>query len=509
MGIRFAHRLHMAPALVALAALCAAPAAQAQSRDLTVVLEEELDIADPCHASRSNIGRVVKQNVAETLTEIDPNDGSITPRLATSWEQIDDQTWRFELREGVKFHDGADFNAEAVKYSIERTLDPNLDCEIRLKFFGGVNVTMEAVDEHTIDVTTSPPQPILPTLMGTMTIVSPNEPKGELTRDPQGTGPYVFASWEPGRQVLLERFEEYWGEQPEVERVTYVFRSESAVRAAMVETGEADISPNIAVQDATNPDTDFSYLNSETSSLRIAHEIPPLDDIRVRRALNLGIDREAFIGTILSEDVVPSTQLVVPSINGHNPDLEVWPYDPAEAKRLLDEARADGVPVDDEITLIGRLEIYPNGTEHMEALMAMYQELGLNVRLQMVEVAQWVDLATKPYAADRSPMLIQTMHDNNNGDAVFTVFYKYHSDGGQSDTSNPDLDQIIEQASAATDDKRQKLWQEAFRMIHEDIIPEVELFHMVGYTRVNPRIEFEPDLSTNSELQVAKVRFKE
>ena len=119
----------------------------AEEGKITIVMPEEPDIVDPCHASRSNIGRVVKQNVAETLTEIDPDDGSITPRLATSWEQVDDLTWRFQLREGVVFHDGTPMDAEAVATSINRTLNPNLDCEIRTKFFGNTKVTPKAVDE--------------------------------------------------------------------------------------------------------------------------------------------------------------------------------------------------------------------------------------------------------------------------------------------------------------------------------------------------------------------------
>jgi peptide/nickel transport system substrate-binding protein len=88
--------------------------AQAQDKSITIVLPEEPDIVDPCEASRSNVGRIVKQNITETFTEIDPDDGSITPRLAESWEQIDADTWRFKLKEGVKFHDGEDFNAESA-----------------------------------------------------------------------------------------------------------------------------------------------------------------------------------------------------------------------------------------------------------------------------------------------------------------------------------------------------------------------------------------------------------
>ncbi len=483
-------------------ALAAAPG------EITVVLSEEPDIIDPCEASRSNVGRIVKQNVTETLTEIDPKDGSITPRLATSWEQIDPLTWRFKLREGVKFQDGEPFNAETAKTAILRTLDDRIDCEIRIKFFGGMEVTPVPVDEHTLDIKTKEPAPILPTMMGTMTITSPNTVEGERTRDPIGTGPYRFVSWTPGTSVVLERFADYWGEQPAVEKVTYVFRGESAVRAAMVATGEADIAPNIAVQDATDPKMDFSYLNSETSSFRIDVDKPPLDDLRVRKALNLAIDRDAMIGTIFSPDVVKATQMVVPSINGHNPDLKPWPYDPEQAKQLLAEAKADGVPVDQEIVIVGRLGIYPNATEHAEAVMAMLKDVGFNIKLNMLEVGEWVDTYTKPYAEDRPPQLVQTQHDNNNGDAVFTVFFKYHSDGAQSVLSDPKLDALIEKATVSTGDERKQTWQEAFRMIHQDLVPDIMMFHMVGYTRVGPRVDFTPDISTNSELQVAHVKFK-
>ncbi len=474
---------------------------------ITIVLSEEPDIIDPCEASRSNVGRVVKQNITETLVEIDPDDGTITPRLATAWEQVDDLTWRFQLREGVTFHDGEPFNAETLAYSINRTLDDRIDCEIRIKFFGGMEVTPEPVDEYTIDIKTAEPAPIMPTMMGTMTVVSPNTPMGERTRDPIGTGPYVLDNWDVGQSITLTRADDYWGEMPEVERATYVFRGESAVRAAMVETGEADIAPNIAVQDAINPETDFSYPNSETSRLRIDMEIPPLDDIRVRKALNLAIDREAFIGTIFPEDVINATALVVPSINGHNPDLEPYPYDPEEAKRLLEEARADGVDVDAPIRILGRLNIYPNATEAMEALMAMYQAVGFNIDLQMTEVATWVDIFTKPFAEDRPPTLHQAQHDNNNGDAVFTVFFKYHCDGGQSTTCNEELDALIDKATVSTGDERREAWQEAFRMIHEDLVVDVMMFHMVGYTRVGPRISFTPSISTNSELQISNITF--
>ena len=484
-------------------------AAQPAPDTVTVVLNEELDLVEPCMATRSNIGRVVLKNINEPLTEIDPTDGSVTPRLATSWEQVDEDTWRFKLQEGITFHDGAPFNAEAVKYSIERTLDPKLACEMAYKFFGGIKIDAVPVDEHTIDITATPPQPIMPTMMGVLAIVSTNTPRDAFTREPIGTGPYRFVDWQQGREIVIERFDDYWGERPEVARARYVFRSESPVRAAMVAAGEADIAPTIAGQDATDPKMDFSYPNSETTHVRIDTLVPPTDDRRVREALNLAIDREAIQGSILDKNVQLATQLVAPSINGHNPRLKPYPYDPDRAMQLLAEAKADGVPVDKQIRMVGRLNIYPAASETMEAFLAMFQAIGLQVDLQMLEVAQWDEIYTKPHDPNRPPTLVQGMHDNNNGDAVFTVFNKYHSDGLQSAVKNEKLDGLIEKAQAATGDQRRELWQEVFRMIHEDVIADVEMFHMVGYTRVNPRIVFKPSIATNSELQIAQIKFRE
>jgi peptide/nickel transport system substrate-binding protein len=494
------------PALL-LAATLAGGNAAAQERAITIVLPEEPDIVDPCHASRSNIGRIVKQNVAETLTEIDPKDGSVRPRLATSWEQIDERTWRFKLKEGVKFHDGTPFDAQAAAASINRTLNPKLDCEIRIKFFGSTKVTPKAIDATTLEVQTDGASPIMPVMMGTMTVVPPSTAPDQLTREPVGTGPYTFTSWRPGQDVVLTRFDGYWGEKPQVEKATYIWRGESAVRAAMVATGEADIAPSISPQDATDPNMDFSYFDSETTNFRIDVGLPPLDDVRVRKALNLAIDREAMVGTILSKDVVPATQFIVPSINGHNPNLKPWPFDPAQAKELLDQARADGVPVDREIVIIGRRGNYAGVTEVLEAVHAMLQDAGFNVRLQVVEVAEWVDLYTQPFAQDRPPNLVHAMHDNNNGDAVFTAHFKYHTNGGQSALSDPRVDKLIEQATVAVNPERQKLWQEMFRLVNEEIVADIPLFHMVGYTRVGPRVNFRPTISTNSEIQIARIGF--
>ena len=481
--------------------------AYAGGKTLTVVLSEEPDIVDPCEATRSNVGRIIMQNVAETLVEIDPKDGSIKARLATSWKQTDNLTWEFNIRKGVKFHDGADLNAKTVVKSIKRALNPKYDCEARTKFFGNISVTPSVVGSHTVAIKTKTPQPIMPAMMGIMSITSPNTQEAKGERNPQGTGPYVFGKWTPGQSVTLKRFSGYWGSTPVVEDVMYVFRKESAVRAAMVKTGEADIAPNIAVQDATDPKMDFSYFNSETARLRIDMSQKPLDDIRLRKAMNLAIDLDALKGTIFAAGVVPQTQIVVPSINGHNPRLKPWPYNLAEAKKLVAAAKADGVDVGKEIVIIGRLGIYPNSTEAMEAMHAMLSEAGFNLKIKMMETAGWLNFLSRPYAEDRGPTLVQGQHDNNNGDAVFSMYNKYACEGAQSTTCDSKVEAGIKAATAATGDKRRDTWQEVQRRLHQDIVPDVQMFHMVGFSRVNPRIDFTPSIATNSQLQVSQVKF--
>jgi peptide/nickel transport system substrate-binding protein len=475
---------------------------------VTVVLSEEPEGLDGCNSNRSTVGRVAKQNIVETLTEIDPKDGSITPRLATSWSKVNDTTWQFKLRQGVKFHDGAPFNAANAAKAISRTMDTELDCETRTKSFGDLKLKSKVIDDYTLEISANRPVPILPTRMGVVSLSSPNTPTDKLVLHPVGTGPYMFDKWTPGQEITLKRFDGYWGKKPQVEGARYIWRGESAVRASMVKVGEADIAPNIAVQDATDKAMDFSYPNSETTRLRIDVTRPPLDDKRVRLALNYAFDREALRGSILSKDIEHATQIIVPSINGHNPNLKVREYDPEKAKKLIAEAKAAGVPVDKEIEIVGRTNIYPNGTEAMEAMMAMFQAVGLNVKLRMLEVGSWLKYLSKPYDENRGPILLQAQHDNNNGDAVFSIFNKFACDGRQSSICDKKLDELIAKASTLSGDERRKTWQEVNRIIYEDIASDVWMYHMVGYSRVGSRINFKPSISTNSELHLEEITFK-
>lgn len=483
------------------------PALAQADTDITVVLSEELDLVEPCMATRSNIGRVILQNISETLTELDVRgDKGLMPRLAESWEDKGDGTWQFKLRQGVKFSDGTDFDANDVKHSFDRVFSDQITCESK-RYFADTALTFNVVDDHTIDIKAEPAQPVLPLLMSLVTIV-PSETPMEFVRDPIGTGPYKLTDWTAGQQIVLDRRDDYWGEQPEVTKATYVFRSEPAVRAAMVEAGEADIAPQITAEVATNPATDFSYLNSETVYLRIDNHDAPADDIRVRKAMNAAIDREAFIGTVLPEGTELAVAMVPPTTLGWNAELSPPAYDPEQAKKWLEEAKADGVDTSLPIEIIARTENFPNVTEVAEALTQMLTDVGFNATLRMVEVAEHEQYYSKPYPESDGTRLVLAQHDNSRGDPVFSMFFKYDSQGTQSGVNDPKVDDLIARASAATGDERAALWSELFKYVHDDIVADVLLFHMVGLSRVSERLDFTPTIATNQQLQLSEIGFK-
>lgn len=494
----------MLASAVAVAVLAGQVGAQT-TNEIKIVLPEQPANLEPCGTIITNVGQILSRNVVEPLTVIDAATGQATPALATEWSQIDPNTWRFKLREGVKFQDGEAFNAAAVKYSIERMTGGKVTCSNIAKF-GDTKLTVTAVDELTIEVKSDKPQPILPTLLSVVMVVSPKTPADKAVNDPVGTGPFKLASFSP-QTVVLDAFNGYWGKKPAFTKASYVWRQESSIRAAMVETGEADLTPSIAIQDATTPETDFAYLNSETTALRIDTGFAPLDDVRVRKALNLAIDWDG-LAQLFGDDIKRASQMSVTGINGHDDKLAPWTYDAAQASALVAEAKAAGVPVETEIELIGRNGIYPNGSEAMEAMAAMWQEAGLNVKLTMLDVNDWLRYLQKPFPEGRGPSLLQMMHDNNKGDAAFTIPIFYTSAGSYSTVKDAALDAQVADALAATGDDRTTRFKAIFNKAHDELVLDIPMFHMIGYTRVGKRLDWKPDISTNSEIPLANIGLK-
>ena len=488
-----------------LAALLGSGMAHADS--VTVVLDEEPANLDPCEVANDFVGRVALGNIFEGLTARDPETGNVLPALATSWEEGADNSWTFTLREGVLFHDGTPMDAAAVKYAMERTLDDTLTCESRTKFFSGATYDVEALGTDRIKVTTSVRDPILPLNMSNMMIGAPSMPMAQAVRMAPGTGPYALSTWDAGQQIVLDRFDDHWDEPEGVDSGIFVWRSESSVRAAMVRQGEADFAPSIAVQDATD-DIAVPYPNAESIRLNLDSLLPPLDDKRVRLAINLALDKDAMLGTIVPAGAQKATHLYLPSTLGWSENVTLYEYDPERAKALIEEARADGVPVDTEIQLPGRIGHFENAQEFHQAVAIMLNQIGLNVELEWFEAAVKNKLQVKPFDPDRRPQIFVDQHDNTAGDPVFTFPSRWHSDGAQSKTADPQLDAMIEEAMAATGDDRTAKWKAAAEYLDREILPDAMMFHMVGFAAIGPGVDYTPKMTTNSSVKLAEFTVK-
>jgi peptide/nickel transport system substrate-binding protein len=202
-------------ALAVLLASTAAPAlAQSGSNNITIVLPEQPSNLEPCGSILTDVGQVLSQNITEPLTVINPKDGTPQPKLATKWERVNDTTWRFHLRDGVKFQDGKEFNAEAVAFTLKRMTGGAFTCN-NLAKFGSAKLTVTPVDKLTVDIKTEKPEPILPALLSVAMMVSPATPADKAVNDPVGTGPYKLNTFTP-QTVVLDRFDGYWGKTPDI-----------------------------------------------------------------------------------------------------------------------------------------------------------------------------------------------------------------------------------------------------------------------------------------------------
>jgi peptide/nickel transport system substrate-binding protein len=423
------------------------------------------------------------RSVVEQLVALDFGTGDIRPLLATSWERLDDKTIRFKLREGVTFHDGSPFNAEAAAASINWTFDEENAFDL-LDFLGPMSA--EAVDEYTLDVSTPEQDPLLLQKMEFVAISSGKQ----LAEDPDsyhttliGTGPYKFAEWNKGESLVYEANPEWWGiANPadargaiSFEKGTYRVLAEDQVRTASVLADEVDIAQFVTPEQCQTIEDNggthcISAPSVETIFIRMDTNSPMLRDVRVRKALQLAIDKELIIETLLGGAATPAGQIVNATAAGHNPDLAPYPYDPEYAKFLLSEAQADGIPVDMEITLGARTGVFAGIEEVMQAVANMLTEVGFSVTTQFYDpeaFGQVMLVNIKDVPEDRNFVGIH-LHGNEILDFATSYNYYYSCDGILSVYCNEEAEQLWLDALPMSGDARDKQLQELNKVLYDD-----------------------------------------
>ena len=357
-----AQRLGLSAAIFAGALSVAAMPSLAQTLNIGVRAGPES--IDP-HFTATGTHAEALKHVFDTLTW--SGDGlEIEPRLAESWKAIDNTTWEFKLRKGVKFHDGSDFTAEDVKFSIERI--PKVTGANPLTIYVRRVQSVEIVDPHTLRIKTDGAAPNLPNDFIRLFIVSAKAAAGldKDTSNPAfnsgkaaiGTGPYKFVSWTPKDQLVLDRFDGFWGPKEPWARHVRKELPNDAARVAQLKAGQVDLIVRVPATDVATLKRDpklnvvtvdsVYVFNMELDMRDKAPQVSakdgsplaknPMQDPRVREAIDLAIDRKALAEIAMEGLGKPQNQLVTPSIFGYSKKLPERKYDPAAAKKLLADA---------------------------------------------------------------------------------------------------------------------------------------------------------------------------
>src|SRR5947207_7110497 len=292
-------------------------------------------------------GACVYFNMLEPLLTMDEK-MQIRPALATGYEVLSPTKVRFKLRPGVKFHDGTPLNAVAVKFTFNRALRGTPPA--RWASLAGSLSGAEVVDDLTVDVVTKEPYgPILRTLaMYCMGMVSPTAVQkmgADFSRAPVGTGPFKFVEWKTNTHVIIERNPDYWGDKALVARAVFKVVPDEGARMIALQTGDADmvLFPSPAQLPALRRDA--KYTVHETTGIRVVFVgmhagLPPLDDVRVRRALLHAVDRQAILDNIMEGSAGPARGVLAPGVFGYK-DMQLdrlYPFDRARARALLAQA---------------------------------------------------------------------------------------------------------------------------------------------------------------------------
>lgn len=495
---------------VAALTLGAAAANAAPPDSVIIVLPEEPQSLELCESGAS-VRRVTQGNVGEPLVFRDTTTQALDPGLALSWERVDDTTWHFELRPGVSFHDGTPFNAETAAYSLNRTWTPDLACGVSQQYFQGTSYEATALDEDTLEIKTGALDAILPLRLSFLAISGPESSMTEKSVAPVGTGPYRFVSWNRGEDISLEKFDGYWGDNPGVPTARYLWRSESAIRAAMVQTGEADVALSIAAQDVTDADRDagrvLNFEVTEVALLRfdLVDELQPMNDIRVRQAINLAIDRQGFIDVVFNGFGTPANQVFVPTTIGYSDSVPMWDYDPDAARRLVDEARAAGVNVDNEIVIFGRLGVYENATEGMELVAAMLNDVGLNVRVEMLALQAWLTVLRSSYEDGRPTNMMQQSHGNVTGDAIFTFNPQYSATGPFSALRDDRANEMITAAQGLDGEDRRAALEAISTYLYTEIIPDAPIAVITSTMMVSDGTSYVPTPASFEQVLISEL----
>ncbi|MEC0369408.1 ABC transporter substrate-binding protein [Paenibacillus chibensis] len=444
----------------------------------------------------------IGHQVFDSLLEYKEGETEVQPALAESWQvSPDGLKYTFKLRQGVKFHDGTDFNADAVVFNFKRWSDPKSEYKFTDDSFDyydsmfgpdGSRVIKDvtAVDANTVEFTLTQPQaPFLQNIaMTCFGIASPTaikEKKENFKNEPVGTGPFVFKEWKRNDSITLEKNPNYWKQGlPKLNKVIVRSIPDNSARFNALQNGEIDIMEDL------NPD-DLSVLESKSDlqkinrpSFNVAYlgfnlKKKPFDNVKVREALSHAVNKQGIIDAFFAGQAKPAVNPMPPTLWGYNDSIQDYDYNLDTAKKLLaDAGYPNGLP--DPVTFYAMpvsRPYMPDGKKVAEAIQADFEKIGVKVNIQSPEWATYLD-DTKAGAKDDIYMMGWTGDNGDPDNFIYTLLDKDSIPGNnRSFYVNEDLHKVlIEAQKEVSQDKRVELYKQSQEMIKKDI-PWIPLVH--------------------------------
>ena len=445
---------------------------------------------DPADVTDLESARLTEQ-IFDNLVMFDGATTNLRPGLATNWAVSNDGlSYFFNLREGVTFHDGTPFNAEAVKWNFDRWMDDEHPSRGDVTFeywtdvaaFGEVIRSVQAVDANTVQIDLIEPQGtfLLNLAMFAFAIGSPTaiaaDPDG-FARRPVGTGAFRFVEWLPGDRVTLERNPAYWGGPPRAERVVVRIIPDNAARFQVLRSGAIDMmegaNPDdvpIARRDSTlqvllRPPLNVGYLNMNLRQR-------PFDDVRVRQAVAAAINRPAIVEALFGGIGEVATQLLPPSVLGWNAEVRGPQYDPARARQLLAEAGfPNGLSTDFWVMPVSR-PYFPSPQPIAEAIVSDLGRVGIRATLR--RETDWGTYLERRNRLEYPFWMLGWTGDNGDPDNFLWTFFGTYPDNSW---DNEAVKGLLRQAQRSPDHvERERIYQRVNAVVEAEA-PRIPIAH--------------------------------
>ena len=429
----------------------------------------------------------------------------VIPELAESYKFVDDLMWVIKLKKGIKFHNGEPFNAESVKFTIDFVLDPTNKAFTRTLIDRIDRVEM--IDDYTVKIIT---KQAFPTLLENLIEVFMAPPKlakekgmGYLSDHPVGTGAYKLESWSKDREIVFVKNENYWKGIPPIDKVVFRIIPEVGPRVSALVVGEVDLIPDV-------PPHLINQINN--SKVATVKGVPgrriifvgfdnimdgPVKDVRVRQALNYGVDVDEIIRTVM-EGYATRTPGPLTPINKHfDPSLKPYPYDPEKAKKLLQEA---GYGSGLNLTFHSPQGRYLKDKEFVQAIAAQLGKIGVNVKVIFYEWGTYLKSLGRKF---------NDMHINGRSDRELEggIMYAWFKTGAQwVSFSDPEIDKELDKTMPIIDSKERT---KAFKQLQAKVqqaAPWIFLWEQHDLYGVSNRLDWEPRADEQFYLYNAKVK---